>query len=127
VGRPIEFEYHTNYFDLGSPDALKRVRRLYIHLQKTTWAGLVQVGSDTDFADQPSYSSISVKSEGVGGVWGTFVWGTGSWATKDEYKRYETNVDGVATYYQIRLKRTGAESPVYFLGHSEYFRSRRPA
>ena len=127
VGRPIEFEYHTNYFDLGSPDALKRVRRLYIHLQKTTWAGLVQVGTDTDFADQPSYSSISVKSEGAGGIWGSFVWGTGSWATKDQYKRYETTVNGVATYYQIRLKRTGAESPVYFLGHSEYFRSRRPA
>jgi hypothetical protein len=127
VGRPIEFEYHTNYFDLGSPDALKRVRRLYIHLQKTTWAGLVQVGTDTDFADQPTYSSISVKSEGAGGVWGTFVWGTGTWAVKDEYKRYETTVNGVATYYQIRLKRTGAESPVYFLGHSEYFRSRRPA
>lgn len=125
LGRPIEFEYYTNYFDLGSPDALKRVRRLYLHLQKTTWGGLVNVGVDIDFADQPYYQQISVKSEGAGGVWGTFKWGTGTWAAKDEYKRYETSVPGVATYFQIRLTRTGAETPVYFIGHSEYFRSRR--
>lgn len=127
VGRPIDFEYHTNYFDLGSPDAIKRVRRLYFHLQKSTWAGLIQVGVDVDFADQPVFNFISVKSEGVGGVWGTFVWGTGTWATKDEYRRYKTAVPGTATYYQARIKRTGANTPVYFIGHSMYFRSRRPA
>lgn len=127
VGRPIEFEYHTNYFDLGSPDTIKRVRRLYFHLQKATWAGLVNVGTDTDFADQPTYNTVSVQSSGAGGVWGTFVWGTGNWAYKDQYERYKTTVPGTATYYQLRIKRTGAETPVYFLGHSQYYRSRRPA
>jgi hypothetical protein len=127
VGRPIEFIYYTNYFDLGSPDSIKRVRRLYLHLQKTDWAGIVSVGTDTDFADQPSYTNISVKSEGAGSVWGSFTWGSGTYASKDEYKRYETPVPGTATYYQVRIKKTGAETPVYFIGHSLYFRSRRPA
>ena len=125
LGKPIDFEYRTNYFDFGDPDTFKQVRRLYLHFRKTNWQGKIQVGSDVDFKNDPVLESVSVQAQGS--IWGTFVWGTGVWGGDDQYFRHRMNVPGQGTHYQVRVKKTGADTPVYFIGHSQHYRNRRPA
>lgn len=126
VGRPIDFEYHTNYFDFGSPDNFKQVRRLYLQFRKVAGPGPISVGTDVDFKNDPLYEEIDLQAQGA--IWGTFVWNDGFvWGSADQYERIRLTVPGQATHYQVRVKKTCSEQPVYFIGHSEHYRSRRAA
>jgi hypothetical protein len=126
LGKPIEFEYHTNYYDFDYPDNLKQVRRLYLQFRKTNWSGTITVGSDVDFRDDPVEQDIDVQAEGA--VWGSFEWADGStWGSNDQYLRHRMTVPGQATHYQVRVRKTGTETPLYFIGYSQHYRNRRAA
>jgi hypothetical protein len=129
LGKPIDFEYHTNYFDFGSPDNFKQVRRLYMQFRKTTWRGNIQVGADVDFRNDPTFENINTQSGGF--LWGDNLieWGDSDifWGSNDQYFRHRMNVPGQGTHYQARVKKYGSETPLYFIGYSMFYRNRRPA
>jgi hypothetical protein len=129
LGRPVDFEYHTNYFDFGAPDNFKQVRRLYFHFRKVTGPGPVSVGVDVDFRNDPLYEEINLQQGGYRWGDGLIDWGDSEvfWGTVDQYTRYRMSVPGQGTHYQVRVKKTCAETPVYFIGHSQYYRRRRTA
>jgi len=129
LGKPIEFEYYTNYFDFGVPDNLKQVRRLYTQFRKIDNPGLVIIGVDVDFKNDPVEEEIQLQSSGY--RWGDSLieWGDSEifWGSNDQYQRQRMTVPGQATHYQVRISKTCTEAPVFFIGHSEYYRNRRPA
>lgn len=125
LGKPIDFEYHTNYFDFDNGDNFKQVRRLYIHFRKTNWKGEITVGADVDFKDDPYTEQINVQSEGA--IWGEFVWSQFVWGSNDQYFRHRMNVPGQGTHYQVRVVKSGVDTPLYFMGYSMYYRNRRAA
>lgn len=125
LGRPIDFRYHTNYFDFGRPDSFKQVRRLYLQFRKTTWVGTISVGSDADFKDEPLEEEVNVQAEGA--IWGEFTWGSFVWGAGDKYFRHRMTVAGQATHFQVRIRKNGVETPVYFIGYSQHYRLRRSA
>jgi hypothetical protein len=129
LGKPIEFEYHTNYYDFGYPDNLKQIRRLYLQFRKTSWAGEITVGTDVDFKNDPVTQDIAVQQAGY--LWndGLIEWGDPEifWGNNDQYLRHRMTVPGQGTHYQIRVKKTGAGTPLYFIGYSTHYRNRRAA
>jgi hypothetical protein len=125
IGKPIDFEYHTNYFDFDNSDNFKQVRRLYLQFRKTNWPGTITVGADTDFKDDPYFEKVSVQAEGA--VWGQFIWGQFVWGSNDQYFRHRMTIPGQATHYQVRVLKSGVNTPLYFIGYSMYYRNRRAA
>jgi hypothetical protein len=128
VGRPINFEYHTNYFDFGAPDNYKQVRRMYLHFRIPTWRGTTLIGTDLDYKNTPEYREVEITPGGDGAVVGSFVLGDGSTLGQSEqYYRHRINSPGLGTVFQARVKKVGVDTPVYLIAHSQYYRNRRPA
>ena len=128
MGRPIEFEYRTNYFDFGAPDNFKQVRRMYLHFRIPTWRGVTHVGTDLDYRDSPEYQDIRIVPTAQGAIVGSFILGDGSTIGQTEqYFRHRINSPGLGTVFQIRVKKTGVDTPVFLIAHSQYYRNRRPA
>lgn len=128
LGRPIAFEYHTNYFDFGSPDNYKQTRRMYLHFRIPAWRGVTLVGTDLDYRNNPEYEEVRVEPTIVGTVIGAFDLGDGSvLGPSEQYFRHRINSPGQATVFQLRIKKTGVNTPVYLIAHSQYYRNRRPA
>lgn len=127
LGRPIDFKYHTNYFDFGAPNNYKQVRRVYLQFRTSTWNGDITVSTDTDFLNDPTIEKFNVTTKGFN--WGSFVWGNPNyvWGQNTQFVRHRTSVPGQATNFQIRVEKYGAETPIYFMGFSQYYRLRRPA
>jgi hypothetical protein len=127
LGKPIDFEYHTNYFDFGMPDNLKQVRRLYLQFRRTDWVGKITVATDKDFANDPTEQEINTSTGattyGSGNIYGDGL----IYASGEQYFRHRMTVPGQGTHYQVRVRKSGVETPVFFMGYSQYFRFRRAA
>lgn len=128
LGKPIEFEYHTNYFDFGSPDNYKQTRRMYLHFRIPTWRGVTYVGTDLDYRNNPEFEEVRVEPTISGTLVGSFSLGDGSvLGPSEQYFRHRINSPGQGTVFQLRIKKTGVDTPVYLIAHSQYYRNRRPA
>lgn len=127
LGKPIDFKYYTNYFDFGAPNNYKQVRRLYLQFRTSSWNGNITVSSDVDFLNDPTSEQFSVETTGF--EWGAFVWGSPNyiWGQNNQFLRHRMTIPGQATNFQVRVEKYGAETPVYFMGFSQYYRMRRPA
>lgn len=125
MGKPIAFEYFTTYYDFGAPDNYKQVRRLYVHLRRADWNGSVTVGVDADFSGSPTEDTVNVFTSGS--IWGEVTWGSFTWGGGEQYVRYRTTVPGQHTNFQVRISKTGVDTPVYFIAYSMHIRLKRPA
>lgn len=117
MGRPIEFEYRTKYFDFKRPTQEKIPKRLYPILRAQSEPFDLIVEIDKDFADKPTTSS-TIAMQGTGDTWG----GGDSWDTTFEYgssvfKRKRVHGNGKATYVQARFRRDGVNNPVEIVGY----------
>lgn len=123
LGKPINFEYWTKYFNFGYSDNDKQIRRYYLHLRSQSQPFNLTVGVDKDFNNSPVTTEVALQ--GVGDKWGSFVWGTGEWG-QTQYKHPKINIPGRAVYFQLRLSKNGVDTPIDFIGHNAHYRLRRP-
>lgn len=125
AGRPLTYELRTRYQEDSSPQSKKLLRRLYPRFEKETGSHNVSVLVDRDFRDSPTTVS-TVDLTTAGAEWGDgWKWGDGTVWGSAQLISPRVSVPGQSQYAQIRYRRTGVNTPVNFINHTLYTKTRR--
>lgn len=124
LGKPIDFAYHMKYESNKAPAQRKRIVKFYPLMQGVDRSFVVNTDMDKDFADNPVLNQIILTSQGA--VWGDFEWGDGTlWGSSNTFKPVKLRYPGFAYYWQFRISRKGANTPVYFFGVQYSYKAKR--
>jgi hypothetical protein len=125
LGYPLDWEIRPRYEYYRSPAALKELEQWFPRFAAQGGNYSVLAQYDFDFLNSPVSIPVPLQSSGFvwddpGTIWDSFTW--------DELALInpELTMDGEAMYIQRRYKRTGVNTPVEFLGESQYYSIRKP-
>lgn len=124
MGKAIDFEYRMKYDAMGGPAQRKRILKYFPLIQGVDRSFVVSVDMDKDFADNPIDNQVILTSQGA--VWGAFTWGDGTlWGSASSFKPVKLRYPGYAFYWQMRISRKGANTPVFFFGVQYSYKPKR--
>lgn len=107
MGEPVEYELYTAYTHAKAPQRFKRAPYFRPHLSSPDGAYAVSVGYDFDFAEDPTYTEISLTS------------------ATNVNPLDELRVEGEFRRLQVRYKHHAARQPVGVDGHLITFEIQR--
>jgi len=119
MGRPIEFEYRTKYFDFKRPTQEKIPKRFNPLLRSQSTPFNLVIKIDKDFADSPTDSNTTnLAMQATGDTWGNGdLWDSTFQYGSSHFKHRRVSGNGKATFVQARISRTGVNNPVEIIGY----------
>lgn len=124
VGKPIDFNFWTKYFHMGSPMVRKRIKRFYPIMRAQSEGFEFTMKVDRDERGTPiDLTPIDMQAEGP--VWGDFVWGEATWGSRTRVDP-RIPVPGSATSFQFRFEQEGVNTPIEVIGFVLYYKVKKP-
>ncbi len=124
LGKPIDFNFWTKYFHMGSVMMKKRVKRFYpiMRAQDDGFEFIMKV--DKDERGLPTdLTPIDMQAEGP--QWGEFVWGEAEWGSRTRVDP-RMPIPGSATSFQFRFEQCGVNTPIEVIGFVMYYKPKKP-
>lgn len=131
LGKPIAFDWWSNYMSFGQPAAKHRVKRHYVFLQGEDGNYNVDCQVDEDNLNSPTSNLINVNVAaniyGAGAVYGTVANG-GTGLTYGDGVLTPIRISVYGQYYktQFRFVNYGIDQPVDILGWTDYVLFKKP-
>lgn len=124
MGKAIDFAYWMKYDSMGGPAQKKRILKYFPLIQGVDRSFVIDVDMDKDFSNSPVHNQVILTS--FGAVWGAFNWGDGTlWGGSSTFKPVKLRYPGYAYYWQMRIERKGANTPVFFFGVQYSYKPKR--
>lgn len=124
AGCPLSFEVRTGYHHGKEPNAKKIWKRWYPRFEKQTGSYNVTCSTDQNFSSSPTEYSVAVGASGD--TWGGGeTWGGGATYGSTKFGSDRIHLPDSSYYLQLRVSKTGVDTPVVFLGHKLMYSKKR--
>lgn len=127
-GSAIEWTYITPFLDMGSPESLKKFKKLFIFAKAQSQVSSLKVYFDVNFSGDTG--PITVNTEGQYSKWGAMEWGVDDWGGMDsviiEVQKMSAYNSPKGRYIRFMFTNSEPNQPCSLNGFSLLYKQNRP-